>query len=798
MGKKSNQPQRFFYEVLARTPGVVLPGPLPGGKLNLPLWLQIALSDIRALAGDIGSIARRGGRMLAAPQARIAYSLTALAALTAGGAMAAYIAVDTMDKYGSSLNNPALIMNHKKTGTTILDRNGVVLYRGFGATEKHNVPVTSLPESFKQATLAAEDSDFYEHHGVSIKGTSRAIYQNLRHTASVQGGSTITQQLVKNTLLTSERSFVRKYKESVLAVEMERRYSKDEILQMYVNSIYYGQGAYGIDAAARIYFKKAPQELTLEESALLAGLPQSPSIYDPNVSAQSAKERRDYIIERMRLLGMVGDEQARVAASRPVQAHSQEVVIRAPHFVFYVLDRLRSIYGTEIVEKGGITVTTTLDYNKQLAGEQAVREQVAKLAGNHVTNGGLVAMQPKTGDIIAMVGSIDYHQPGFGSVNVTLAQLQPGSSFKPITYATAFSKGWHGATQVDDKPLRISQDNGEVYEPKNYDLKYRGPVLLRRALGNSLNVPAVHVQKFAGIHDTIGMAHNLGVSRPSLVDEGRFGLSLVLGSGEVRPLDMATVYATFAASGTKVLPRSILKVEDRFARNITKEARPAPKQVIDPRLSYMITHILSDNKNREEIFGANSPLVLSRPAAVKTGTTNDFRDNWTIGYTPSFVTAVWVGNNDHTPMHNVDGITGAAPIWHRFMESALAGTPVEEFTRPEGLVNLKVCKGDGGLADANDASAIEEVFLAENQPTKRCGASGEPKPVLVEAQPKPKPDTPVKQAEAAPPGCGTGEIGCGGGTPPPEEPKKKEEPTPDPGGDSGSGSGSGLGGGGDT
>ncbi len=628
-------------------------------------------------------------------------------------------------------------MNTKNTGTTILDRNGKILFQGYGAVSRHIIPFNEMPQSLKQATLATEDPDFYQHAGFSYRGTARAAYQDLRHSGKVQGGSTITQQLAKNTLLSNEKSFSRKYKEIVLATEMERRYSKDQIMQMYLNTIYYGQGAYGVEAASETYFHKQAKELTLAESSLLAGLPQSPSRYDPNVDRTGAMQRRNYVLDRMKDLGYITPQIATQTKESTVEAGTRQVTINAPHFVFYVLDQLRQKYGADIVEKGGITVTTTLDSAKQQTAEDIIKNQIAKLEGKNATNAGLISLDSKNGDILAMVGSVDYNQPGFGNVNVTLSELQPGSSFKPIAYATAFTKGWNGATKVDDKPLRLPQGDGSMYQPQNYDLKFRGPVTLRRALANSLNIPAIEVLQYAGLNDTLAMAHALGVQPQSLSDSSRYGVSLVLGGGEVRPLDMAAVYATFANQGKTAPPRAIAKVNNRFGSDITKAAPVGSKQVLDPRVAYMLTNILSDTKARQEEFGTVNPLQLTRPAAAKTGTTNDFRDNWTVGYTPQLVTAVWVGNNDHSPMVNIDGITGAAPIWHDFMEAALGNTPPTEFSVPTGVTMAKVCGLDGGLVDPADPNGIAEVFMSGNVQTKRCGWSNP-------APPPPKaPETPT-------------------------------------------------------
>ncbi|HSX41164.1 MAG TPA: PBP1A family penicillin-binding protein [Candidatus Saccharimonadales bacterium] len=767
---KRRKKKRSFYKT--RKPAVVLAS--PEIMLHIPAvvptgWALIKY-DAPAVIHDIAEQIRRIQRALWSVPAKAVYYLGAITVGFGTLGFGAVTAYDTLQHYGPTLNNPAVIMNTKNTGTTILDRNGEVLYQGYGAVLRHNIPYEEMPTSLKQATLAAEDPDFYKHQGFSWKGTARAVYQDAIHTGKIQGGSTITQQLVKNTLLSSEKSFTRKYKEIILSIQLEHNYSKDQIMQMYLNTIYFGQGAYGVESAAETYFHKSPKNLTLEESALLAGLPQSPSVYDPNINPDGALERRNYVLQRMQELGYISPQTAKIAVTSAVQAGIRDYTIKAPHFVFYVLDQLRSQYGSEMVEKGGIVVHTSLDYAKQQKAEEIVKTQVTKLAGHHATNGGLVSIDTHNGDILAMVGSANYDNPNFGAVNVTLAQLQPGSSFKPIAYVTAFAKGWNGATKVDDKPIKLPQGDGTIYAPQNYDQKFRGPVTLRRALANSLNIPAVEVLQYAGIHDTINTAHALGIQAPSLTDESRYGMSLVLGGGEVRPIDMAGVYATFANKGVSVQPRAITRVEDRFGNNITQPRHQKANQAVDGRLAYMITNILSDNGARTEEFGANSPLKLSRPAAAKTGTTNDFRDNWTVGYTPDIATAVWVGNNDHTPMQNVDGITGAAPIWHDYMEMALAGTPVNNFAIPSGLVTAKVCATDGGLVDDNDTKGVTEVFLAEAKPTQHCGwSSPKPKPVLVQAE---TPAAAPAQVASAPE-----EGGRGGGDPSQDQ----NPPTPNPG-----------------
>lgn len=696
----------------------------------------------RAAAVDTAHYSQVIARAATSKKAAKIYKITAILATGAATLAFAFLASTTYALYANDLANPTALLAKKNTGTTILDRNGAVLYRVYGADNHSQIHLQDMPQSLIQATLTAEDPDFYNHDGVSLRATARAMFTDLTQHGKLQGGSTITQQLVKNALLSADKSFTRKGQEIILATELERRYSKDQILEMYLNKIYYGQGSNGIESASQTYFHKPAKDLTLSESALLAGLPLCPGSCDPNLDIDKATARRNYILQRMQELGKITPEQAQAAEAEPVQASAQQIEIHAPHFVFYVLDELRQTYGEDLVEHGGITVYTTLDLTKQQEAERIIAAQVQHLQYNHVTNGALISTNPTTGEIISMVGSADYYNPQFGSVNVTLSLRQPGSSFKPFAYLTAFKKGWSGATTVDDKPVSFLAGDGTIYKPQDYDGKYRGSnITLRRALTNSLNIPAIHVLEHAGIHDTIQTAHDLGIT--SLNDESRYGLSLVLGGGEVRMIDMATAYGAMDNGGIKVLPKSIIKVQDRYGSDITKKSDDKPQQVLDPRLAYMITNIMSDNNARAEIFGANSPLKLSKqPAAAKTGTTNDFRDNWTAGYTPDVVTVVWMGNNDNSPMQGVDGITGAAPAWHNYMEYVLRGLPVKQFNRPNGLVTAKVCSRDGGLLNPWD-TGYDEFFLPEAQQTKHCSSEAPKPPEPPKDDSKPDPNAPV-------------------------------------------------------
>lgn len=691
---------------------------------------------------------------------RGAVTVIAIGVLSGVG-FAAVIASSTLATYSKDLASPSALMNRNRVGTTVLDRNGEVLYRADGADNRVPVKFGEVPKDFIDATLAAEDPDFYNHDGISIKGTARALWRDISQGEKVEGGSTLSQQLIKNTLLTPRKSFIRKYQEAVLAVVLERQYDKNEILELYVNEVFYGQGARGAERAAQTYFHKSLTELTLGEKAMLAGLPLGPSRFDPNFDPTSATERRNFVLHRMEELGYITEKQELAAKSESLQAYAQEIEINAPHFVFYVLEQLREKYGDDAVTTGGLTVHTTLDLKKQRIAEDEVRNQINKISWQHVTNGGLVALDPRNGEIMAMVGSVDFNNRQFGKVNVTLSRLQPGSSFKPFAYAAAFKEGYNGATQVDDKPLRIPDGSGEIYAPENYDDKFRGPVLLRRALANSLNIPAIKVIQHAGVDDTLKTAEDMGIS--FIGDRSRFGLSLALGSAEIKPLELAEGYATFANLGKRVDSIAINKVEDRFGEDITKLAEQSEQQALDPRIAYMIVNILSDNRARTEIFGSNSVLQLPRPAFVKTGTTEDYRDNLTAGSTPNLTTVVWVGNNDHSPMMNVSGITGAAPIWHNFMVRALEGTPELSFKAPSGIATLAVCAGDGGLVTSG---GINEVFLVEAKPEKPCSTR----------KPSPKKQTAKKESENV---LVNSSNGTGGGVLP-GDPPVEEVPPPEP------------------
>lgn len=745
LGLMANQVKTYAGRGL-HTVGVFA-GHLPGYSYRAAKWTAATTYEyVPPIAVDTWAITRRISAPLVGRVAKRLYIALLFLSLAAAMTFAVVTATHTVNAYANVISSPASLLANKKTGTTILDRNGQVLYEAYGAQHTIVDPISDLPQTLINATLSAEDPGYYSEPAISIRGTLRAAWVDItHHGAAVEGGSTLTQQLVKNALLTPSKSYWRKYQEVLLAFDLQHRYTKDQVLDMYLNETYYGQGSSGVEAASQTYFHKPASQLTLGESALIAGLPLGPSIYDPNASLAAATGRRNYVLSRMEQLGKITHAQAQAAENQQIQlagsqtdpnamvVYSQNLQVKAPWFVYYVLDQLRSQYGDQMVEQGDLTVRTTLDLNKENMAEQDIQNQISNLGSHNVTNGALVSLDPKTGDILTMVGSVNYNAPGFGQVNAAIANLQPGSSFKPIVYATAFEKGWTGATTIDDAPITFPGG----YTPQNYDLKFHGIVTVRHALDNSLNIPAVKTLQFVGVPAAIKTAHDMGITGLN-ADPSTYGLSLVLGSGDVTPLDMATVYATFDNYGTKVEPRAILSVTNRDGVNITKSTQPAPKQVLDPRIAYMITNILSDVNARLPEFPANSPLTLDRPAAAKTGTTNNFDDNWTIGYTPQVVTAVWVGNDNHTPMENVDGITGAAPIWHNYMEQVLSGTPVEQFQVPSGVTFADVCQ-NGALAQGFTTSQTE-VFLNGQLPTQTCTQDVNPNaPQSPSSSPSPQP-----------------------------------------------------------
>ncbi|HML23087.1 MAG TPA: penicillin-binding protein 1C [Aggregatilinea sp.] len=656
---------------------------------------------------------------------KIAIVLSVLVLVT-GGSLYAWLLVGLppVDSLEDGLALPS---------TRIYDRQGRLLYQ---IADPHTgvnevIPLDQMSGCVVQATLATEDVNFYHHPGVDIEGVARALWINLKGGEVVAGGSTITQQVARNLLLDpeqrAERSLRRKLREGILALELTQHYSRDEILALYLNQTYYGNLAYGIEAASRAYFGKSAGELSLAECALLAGLPQAPSQYDPLSNPEAAKDRQRVVLDLMVRHGEITQDQADQAYDEELQFASTPFPIEAPHFVTAVWTQLERNYPEQIYE-GGLTVTTTLDLDWQHAAEDAAQRHLERLnnpasgPSHNARNAALVSIDPETGQVLAMLGSPDYFNERIdGAVNAALAPRQPGSALKPFTYAAAFDPSqpdpWTPATMVLDIGTPFVTRRLESYTPSNYGMVEHGPVLVREALASSYNIPAVIALDHIGLDALVSLTTRLGIT--TLTDTSRFDLSLTLGGGEVRLLELTAAYAALANGGYRVNPVMILEVRDRDG-NVLYEWKPTdqPSQVIDPRVTFLITDILSDNTARIPSFGAGSVLNIGRPAAAKTGTTTDFRDNWTVGYTPDLVTGVWVGNADNTPMVDVSGISGAGPIWNEFMRRVLQGTTETEFTVPEGVVQAEVCATSGLLPTDACPQTRWDWFIEGTEPTE--------------------------------------------------------------------------------
>jgi 1A family penicillin-binding protein len=608
--------------------------------------------------------------------------------------------------------------------THIYDRNGKLLYTIYSNKNQSFTPISKIPKDIQHATIAIEDKDFYHHGAVDLRGIVRAGYATLVK-KDLQGGSTLTQQLVKTSLLTPERTIERKIKEVLLSFATEALYSKDQILEMYLNQVPYGGTAYGVEAAAQTYFGKSAAKLTLAESALLAGLPESPSVYSPFGShPELAKQRQEEVLLAMKNEGYITQQQMEKAIKQPLTYQRIATDIKAPHFVFYVKDLLIKKYGAKKVEQGGLNVKTSLDLDLQNYVQASVSAEIAKLKSYKVGNGAVLVTKPGTGEILAMIGSKDYfNAEEDGNVNVTTAHRQPGSSIKPINYAVGLIKGYTAATPFIDKATCYPQPGQKPYCPKNYDNRYHGVMNMRTALGNSINTSAVQMLKMNGIDAMIATASAMGIT--TFTDPDRYGLSLTLGGGEVTMTDMATAYGVFANGGYRVDLHPILKITDNKGK-VVEEYKPLPspifaKRVLPPGVAYIISHILLDNNARTLAFGPNSELRIgNKPISVKTGTTNDYRDNWTIGYTTKYLVAVWVGNNDNTPMQGVvSGVTGAAPIWHDIMAHLTENEKVDWPQRPANVVGRNVCANTGTLPSAdNPCQTRFEFFIKGIEPKK--------------------------------------------------------------------------------
>lgn len=631
--------------------------------------------------------------------------------------------------------------------TKIMDRNGQLLYKMYDDENRTWVHLKDIPRHLVYATIAIEDQDFYYHHGFSVRGILRAIVANAKGEA-IQGGSTLTQQLVKKQLLTPERTLTRKVKELLLAVLVEQTYTKDQILEMYLNLVPYGGSAYGVEEAAQRYFGKSAHALTLPESALLAGLPQSPSVYTPfGPTPELALQRQHEVLRRMKEDGYITQEDADRASATPLPLEPDSIPIRAPHFVMYVRHLLAQQYGDDLLNRGGLEVRTTLDLSVQEQAQSTVTSEVEALRRLRISNGAALVTNPQTGEVLAMVGSTDYFDTAHdGQVNVTLSPRQPGSSIKPLMYSMALEHGLTPSSLIEDTPITYNVEGSPPYSPKNYDGKYHGKVTVRESLASSYNIPAVKTLNSLGINPFIDWAENMGITTWS--ERQRFGLSLTLGGGEVKMSDLAVAYGSFANGGQRVPLNPIVEIRDEDGNVLyhnpclddgdsvaVQEPLYGPSErpqllpttcertpVLKPATAFLISNILSDNQARTPAFGPLSVLhIPNQEVAVKTGTTNSLRDNWTIGYTTDRLVAVWVGNNDNTPMSYVaSGITGASPIWNKIMLPLLPAEQTHAFAMPEGVMRMAVCATSNTLACAGCPKPRQEYFAVGTQPTGKC------------------------------------------------------------------------------
>ncbi len=573
--------------------------------------------------------------------------------------------------------------------TEFYDRDGQLLYRLYDSRNRSLINLEDLPPFVWQASVAIEDKHFFSHPGVDPTALARAAWQNL-HTTDLQGGSTITQQLVKNTIVTPEKTVSRKIKEIFLSLCVEAVYSKQQILEMYLNEAPYGGTAWGVESAALTYFGKHTEDLSLAEAAYLAGLPASPTEFSPyGTNPDLGKLRERQVLAKMTELGYINPDQQQAALKEELHIKTPINEIKAPHFIMYVKSLLSQKYGDKAVLNSGLKIVTTLDSNLQEKTEEIVKSEVKNLKSLNVQNGAAMILDPKTGQILSLVGSKDYFDPQFGNYNAALALRQPGSSIKVITYAEAFKQGFSPGNTILDIPVSFP-DGDKKYSPINYDSRFHGPVSLRIALGSSYNIPAVKLLSTVGLNKMIQTAKDMGIT--TFNDPRGYGLSLTLGGGEIRMIDMMAVYSTISQLGVYRKPTPILKVTDSYGQ-VLEEFSPEQKQVLQPEVAFLVTDILTDDKARSPAFGYHSLLYIpNAEVAVKTGTSDNKRDNWTYGFTPDFVVGVWVGNNDNSPMNPAltSGVTGATPIWNKIVHLLVDGKKIAGFEKPGGITETMV------------------------------------------------------------------------------------------------------------
>lgn len=616
----------------------------------------------------------------------------------------------------------------------ITDRNGRLLYEILAETGGRNtvLAVENLPQCLKDATIAVEDQYFYTNPGVDITGILRSLWINIRGGETLAGGSTITQQVARNLLMNqeerTERTLRRKLREAVLAWQMTRKLSKDEILALYLNQMNYGGMAYGVEAASQTYFGKPASELLLPECALIAGMPQAPGAYNPFTNPELAKERQRVVLGLMQKHGYLAEAERLSAEATPLSFNPDPYPIEAPHFTWIVKDQIDKLTFTGVLSpRQSLVVRTTLDLDVQRLAENTLRRRIEEFKNedipisHNVNNAALVVIDPHNGEILALVGSADYFDESIdGALDMATSPRQTGSAFKPFIYALALDptrpNTWTAATSILDVSTTFITHDGTPYTPVNYDSREHGPVSVRKALGSSLNIPAVKTLQEVGIENAIDLARRLGIT--SLSDPQQYDLSLALGGGEISLLQLSTAYAMLANNGYFTGNYSILDIHDADGNLLYTQETDPPLQVLDPRVAWLLSDILSDDSARATSFGLNSTLKLDRAAAVKTGTTTNFHDNWTIGYTPDLVVGVWVGNSGYEAMHNVTGLTGAAPIWHEVMRGLLQGRPDHPFERPGGLTQMEVCELSGLLPTATCPHTRTEWFITGTEPSQ--------------------------------------------------------------------------------
>jgi 1A family penicillin-binding protein len=614
------------------------------------------------------------------------------------------------------------------TQNVFYDKNGDVIYQSFGAAKPEVVKIQDIPDLIKKATLAAEDEDFYKHGAIDIKGIARAAYGNLKDSNKsglsklgdllseenyTQGGSTITQQLVKNQYLTTERSFNRKIKEIIYSIELERTKSKDQIFEDYLNNVYYGEQALGIKNAAKRYFNKDIKDLDLAEISMLVGLPAAPTRLSPiSGDFKESKKRQEYVLSKMYYAGFINMDQAKAAANQSLYFAdaSASLTLKYPFYVDYIKKELVEKLGQDAVEAGGLSVYTSLDPAKQKLAEEKAANFIKKNRYRKASNAAVVILDNKNGTVAGLVGGVDWEE---SKVNIALSPRQPGSSFKPIVYSAALQNGYTAGTVLWDTYVNFG--GNPPYTPRNYDGSYHGYLTVRKALANSLNIPAVEMTKLVGIEKVIENAKKLGITSINNSADS-YGLSIGLGAAEVSPFEMARAYSAIANSGKQYSFSGIIKVKNQKDEEIYKPQKLA-KEVMDPKVAYIMSSIMSDNEARSMVFGRNNPLTLKdRPVGAKTGTTDDFADSWTIGFTPQYTVATWVGNNDRTKMARVSGFEGAAYIWQDVMKGIHKGLAVEQFQRAAGTIEVWINPRTGALAKRQIRPYYKEVFIVGTEP----------------------------------------------------------------------------------